>query len=82
MLIFEGRLLPFVPSGFVTLAAAMSKVNSLTFIIATFWGKIPSILLEVLVSYGVIEASQKNIKIVIVIISLILIYLTIGKRKK
>lgn len=82
MLIFEGRLLPFVPSGVVTLAAAMSKVNSLTFIIATFLGKIPSILLEVLVSYGVIEASQKNIKIVIVIISLILIYLTIRKRKK
>ena len=82
LLIFEGRLLPFVPSGFVTLAAAMSKVNSLTFIIATFLGKIPSILLEVLVSYGIIEASHKNIKIFIVIISLILIYLTIRKREE
>lgn len=77
ILIFEGRLLPFIPSGFVTLAASMSKVNSVTFIIATFLGKIPSILMEVLVSYGVIVASQKNIKIVISIVSIILIYLTI-----
>ncbi|MCX0352895.1 VTT domain-containing protein, partial [Clostridium perfringens] len=32
ILIFEGRLIPFIPSGLVTLAAAMSRVNSFTFI--------------------------------------------------
>ncbi|KXA10257.1 SNARE-like domain protein [Clostridium perfringens] len=79
ILIFEGRLIPFIPSGLVTLAAAMSKVNSLIFIIATFLGKIPSILLEVLASYGVILAYQKNIKLVIGIFSLILLFLTVKK---
>ncbi|GAA0066354.1 VTT domain-containing protein [Clostridium sp. CTA-17] len=79
ILIFEGRLIPFIPSGLVTLAAAMSKVNSLIFIIATFLGKIPSILLEVLASYGVILAYQKNIKLVIGIFSLILLFLTVKR---
>ena len=81
ILIFEGRLIPFIPSGLVTLAAAMSKVNSFTFIISTFLGKIPSILLEVLASYGVIMASQKNLKLVIGVLSLILFLLTLKKLK-
>ena len=81
ILIFEGRLIPFIPSGLVTLAAAMSRVNSLTFIISTFLGKIPSILLEVLASYGVIMASQKNLKLVIGVLSLILFLLTLKKLK-
>ena len=59
----------------------MSKVNSFTFIIATFLGKIPSILLEVLASYGVIIASQKNLKLVIGVLSLILFLLTLKKLK-
>lgn len=81
ILIFEGRLIPFIPSGLVTLAAAMSRVNSFTFIISTFLGKIPSILLEVLASYGVIMASQKNLKLVIGVLSLILFLLTLKKLK-
>lgn len=80
-LIFEGRLLPFVPSGIITLAASMSSVNDLTFIVATFLGKIPSILLEVLISYGVIVASQGNVKIIIGIIGILLIYFTFKKIK-
>lgn len=82
VLIFEGRLIPFIPSGLVTLAAAVSKVNSLIFIIATFLGKIPSILLEVLASYGVILAYQKNIKLVIGIFSLILLFLTVKRIRR
>ncbi|EOU1476691.1 VTT domain-containing protein [Clostridium perfringens] len=81
ILIFEGRLIPFIPSGLVTLAAAMSRVNIFTFIISTFLGKIPSILLEVLASYGVIMASQKNLKLVIGVLSLILFLLTLKKLK-
>ncbi|WP_300262892.1 VTT domain-containing protein [Clostridium sp.] len=81
ILIFEGRLIPFIPSGLITLAAAMSKVDSMVFIISTFLGKIPSILLEVLASYGVIIASQKNLKIFIGVLSLILFLVTLKKVK-
>lgn len=82
ILIFEGRLVPFIPSGLVTLAASMSKVNSLTFILATLLGKIPSILLEVLASYGVIIASEKNFKLVVSLLSVLLIFLTFRSLKK
>lgn len=84
ILIFEGRLVPFLPSGLVTLAASMSKVNNVTFILATLLGKIPSILLEVLASYGVIIASRKNFKVVVSLLSVLLIFLSFRslKRKK
>ncbi len=60
----------------------MSRVNSFTFIMSTLLGKIPSILLEVLASYGVIIASQKNLKLVIGVLSLILFLLTLKKIKE
>lgn len=81
LLIFEGRLFPFIPSGVVTLAASMSNVNDITFILSTLVGKIPSILIEVMVSYGVIVASQGNLKLVIVIVSIFLLYFTIKNIK-
>lgn len=78
-LIFEGRLIPFIPSGFVTLAAALSNVNGLTFNIATFLGKIPSIALEALVSYDLINIEQNYIRLVITILAIALLYITLKK---
>ncbi|MBY0123719.1 TVP38/TMEM64 family protein [Bacillus sp. S/N-304-OC-R1] len=40
------RILPFIPSGAVTLAAAYSKMSLLSFSIASTLGKIPSLLIE------------------------------------
>ncbi|MBQ6820411.1 MAG: VTT domain-containing protein [Clostridium sp.] len=79
-LIFEGRLLPFIPSGFITLAAAISSVNALTFTIATFFGKIPSIALEALISYDLINIQQNYIRLLISIISVFLLYFTLRKK--
>ena len=80
LLIFEGRLIPFIPSGVITLGAALSNVNSFIFVVTTFLGKIPSIILEVLISYEVINANEGVIKLIITISALILIYLTIKKK--
>ncbi len=80
-LIFQGRIIPFIPSGFVTLAAAVSEIDSFRYNIATFLGKISSILLEVLVSYGVISAGEKAIKLVITIIAIYFIYKAIKSKK-
>lgn len=80
-LIFEGRLIPFIPSGFVTLAAALSNVNGLTFNIATFLGKIPSIALEALVSYDLINIKQNYIRLAITLIALMLLYFTLKNFK-
>ena len=76
VLIFEGRLIPFIPSGFITLGAALSSVNSFIFVVTTFLGKIPSIALEALVSYEFINTNEGSIKL---IITLILLWLTIKK---
>lgn len=70
--IFEGRLLPFVPSGFVTFAASISNVNSLTFTIATALGKIPSIAIEAIVSYDLIHISENWSRLLLVIIAIII----------
>lgn len=80
LLIFEARLVPFIPSGFITLAASISNINITLFIIATLLGKIPSIALEALVSYDLINIQENFIRLIITIISLILIFITIKRR--
>jgi uncharacterized membrane protein YdjX (TVP38/TMEM64 family) len=81
LLIFQGRLIPFIPSGFVTLAASISNVNAAIFNIATLIGKAPSIALEVLVSYDVINIQENWIRLVITVIGLILIMVTIRSKE-
>lgn len=51
------RILPFVPSGLVTFASAMSKVNLLLFTLASTLGKVPALLIESLSIYGFLNAS-------------------------
>jgi len=80
-LIIQGRIIPFIPSGFVTLAAALSNIDDFRYNLATLVGKIPSILLEVLISYEVISQGAKGIEIVITIVAVYFIYKTIRKCK-
>ena len=80
-LIFQGRIIPFIPSGFVTLAASVSEIDDFRYNIATFLGKVPSILLEVLVSYGIVSSEEKSIKLAITIIAIYFIYKSIKSKK-
>lgn len=80
-LIFSFRLFPYMPSGLVTYAAAIGKVDIVTFAIASTLGKIPSMVIEVGASFSLLYAvSAGYIKLVIVIISLSLIGYIIWKR--
>lgn len=79
LLIFQGRVIPFIPSGLITLAASISNVNSSIFIVSTLLGKAPSIALEALVSYDIINIYNNWIRLVITIIGLILLILTFRK---
>jgi uncharacterized membrane protein YdjX (TVP38/TMEM64 family) len=81
LLICEGRVIPFIPSGFVTLAGSISNVNGKIFIVATLIGKAPSIALEALVSYDIINIYNNWLRLAIIIIALILIKFTLGKGK-
>ncbi|WP_315077362.1 VTT domain-containing protein [uncultured Clostridium sp.] len=81
-LVFLVRLLPFVPSGFVTLGASVSNMNIIPFTIATFLGKIPSIMLEALISYDFINIQDNWIRLIITLLSLILIIIFVNKNYK
>jgi uncharacterized membrane protein YdjX (TVP38/TMEM64 family) len=81
ILIFEARLLPYVPSGLVTLAGAVSNMHLLPFLVATALGKLPSIALEVLVAYQIIQLSGFWLAVVFTAILIITIVLMLRKRQ-
>jgi uncharacterized membrane protein YdjX (TVP38/TMEM64 family) len=55
VLIFFLRLLPLVPSGFVTFAGAIGSVSTGIFVTASSLGKLPALLLEAYSVYSVTE---------------------------
>ena len=79
-LILSMRLMPFVPSGLITFAAAVGKVSLLNFIIASSVGKIPALLIE---GYSVYEITQFGWqgKIILAVIAVALVYWVIKKMK-
>jgi uncharacterized membrane protein YdjX (TVP38/TMEM64 family) len=79
-LVFALRLIPFVPSGLITFAAAVGKITFTIFIIASSLGKLPALLIE---AYSVYEVTQFGWqgKLILVIVALALLYWVIKKLK-
>lgn len=75
-LIFFTRIVPFVPSGFVTYYGAMGKMSTIQFALYSTLGKIPAMLMEVLVVNTIINS---NIQTIIVVIVLVMIIILIKK---
>ena len=80
-LILSLRLLPFVPSGFITFAAAVGKVSFIIFIIASSLGKLPALLIEAYSVYKITQFDWQG-KIILAIIAVALLYWIIKKKKK
>lgn len=77
------RILPFVPSGLVTLAASISKMNIFHFALASTVGKIPALLLEAYsVYYFLSWKFQYQIGATVAALIILLIYMVWSKRKK
>ncbi len=55
MMIIYLRVLPFMPSGLVTLGGAAGRVSLLSFALASSLGKIPAMFIEALTVYQVLE---------------------------
>ena len=83
-LILSLRLIPFVPSGLVTFAAAIGRVSALTFLFASSIGKLPALLLEGYAVYQVTEFGWQG-KLILTVAALLLLYFVvrqiIGKKK-
>jgi uncharacterized membrane protein YdjX (TVP38/TMEM64 family) len=69
------RVLPFVPSGVVTMTAAFSKMGLLSFSVASTLGKIPSLLIEAYsVNYLLGFKTEWQIGIILFVVLLYIIY--------
>lgn len=71
-LIVAFRLMPFVPSGFVTFGAAVGNVGGLTFLLANAVGKLPAVLLEAYSVYQVLNWTWQG-KIVLLAFAVVLL---------
>lgn len=78
MLVVSLRLIPFVPSGLVSFAAAVGRITLPAFILSSSLGKIPAMLLE---GYSVYQVTQWNWqgKMILALFAVVLIYLTVKK---
>lgn len=65
------RIAPFVPSGVVNIASAFTTVSFSSFLLATAIGKIPSISIEVIVSYDLIHVEENYIRLGITLFVLV-----------
>ncbi|MFL5808333.1 MAG: TVP38/TMEM64 family protein [Flavisolibacter sp.] len=76
LLILYLRLIPFVPSGFVTFAAAIGKVSAPGFITASSIGKLPALIMEGYATYEVISFNWQG-KMILSIGAIFLFYFTV-----
>ena len=79
LLILTLRLIPFVPSGLITFAAAIGEVSVIVFFAASTLGKIPALLIE---AYSVAQIAAFNWqgKLILVITALVLLVGLIKRR--
>ncbi|SOC21859.1 uncharacterized membrane protein YdjX (TVP38/TMEM64 family) [Ureibacillus xyleni] len=68
------RILPFVPSGVITLGSAFSKVSLSLFVIGSTLGKIPSLIMEAGTVYGFLQVELKWKILIIISMVLFLIW--------
>lgn len=80
-LILSFRLLPFIPSGLITFAAAIGKVSLLTFSLASSIGKLPALLIEAYSVYQVTRFGWQG-KVLLALAAVYLLYIVWRKQKK
>ncbi|MGE6370050.1 TVP38/TMEM64 family protein [Planococcus kocurii] len=79
------RLLPFMPSGFVTAGAALTTINGKKFWVASTIGKIPAVIMELAVVYGLIQVVPKSVQYLLfgaLLTVSVIIWLLTTKQKK
>lgn len=79
-LVLALRLIPFVPSGLITFAAAIGRISFISFVIASSLGKLPALFIE---AYAVNEVSNFGWqgKLILALVAVALLYWIIVKRK-
>jgi uncharacterized membrane protein YdjX (TVP38/TMEM64 family) len=79
-LIFVFRLFPYMPSGLVTYGAAIGKVDGISFVIASTLGKVPSLVIEVLISYVFVNIlTEGSLNLILALVAGLLMFYVIKK---
>lgn len=76
------RLLPLSPSGVITMLAAVSHMKPTDFLLATAIGKLPSIMLEVLIGYKLLTPGTGNALLYILLLLVAVSYAYLYWRKQ
>ena len=79
-LVLALRLIPFVPSGLITFAAAIGKISFLTFIVASSFGKLPALFIEAYAVNAVTDFGWQG-KLILASAAVLLLYWVIKKKK-
>lgn len=78
LLVLSLRLLPFIPSGLVTFAAAIGRVSAFVFVAASSLGKIPALLVEAYSVYQVTRFTWQG-KLILLVAAIALVFAASGK---
>lgn len=83
ILILILRILPFVPSGIVTLIASYSKMSIYVFGLASTIGKVPSLVIEAYIVDRALDLNKEwQLVTFLVLIFIFIVYVFRNKRKK
>ena len=76
------RLLPLAPSGIITAVAAISKISFKDFFLATLIGKLPPVIIKVLIGHDLVFAGQNMTRLIIVVIIVVIVYIGLWWHKR
>jgi len=76
------RLLPLAPSGIITAVAAISKISFRDFFLATLVGKLPPVIIKVLLGHDIVFAGENMTRLIIVIILVVAVYAGLWWKKR
>jgi uncharacterized membrane protein YdjX (TVP38/TMEM64 family) len=80
LLVIGLRLLPFVPSGLVTFAAAVGSMALWSFAVASTFGKIPALFMEAYAVYEVTRFGWQG-KLILCLAAVTILYMVLRKKK-
>ena len=79
-LVFALRLIPFVPSGLITFAAAVGRISFPVYMLASSLGKLPALFIEAYAVNAVTNFGWQG-KLILVVVAVGLLYWVIAKKK-
>jgi uncharacterized membrane protein YdjX (TVP38/TMEM64 family) len=76
------RLLPLAPSGIITAVAAISRISFRDFCLATVIGKLPPVVIKVLLGHDIVFAGENMSRLIVVVLIVVGVYWGLWWHKK